>query len=229
MDEATLRLPFDKAIAALKSKIPLGSTSWKTYEGQLNDVVFSVAGITKASLLEDIQALVIRQLELGIDVDAFRKSFNGLLEKSGWSLSGGKAYRAELVIQQNVRSSYSAGQYKQMTDPAVMKTTGAWLWRHRDSRIPRPAHKALDGALLDPNSDFWDKGGWPPCGFGCKCRIFKVSKRELGDRKLQEPPAVSTIVDKGFDFIPGKTTAAQKKQLIKDAKARLPKAFADLI
>ncbi len=228
MDEGTLRLTFPEAIAALKSKLPLGSTSWKTYEGQLQDVVFSVAGITKASLLADIQNLIVKQLETGVTVEGFKRDFGALIDKSGWNPAN-KGYRTELILQQNVRSAYSAGQYKQMTDPAIMKTTGAWLWRHRDSRIPRPTHKALDGALLDPNSDFWDKGGWPPCGFGCKCRVFKVSKRELGDRKLQEPPAVSTIVDKGFGFIPGKTSAAQKKQLLKDAKARLPKAFADLI
>ena len=109
MNEATLRLPFDKAIAYLRDKLPLPSTSWKTYSGQLQDVAFTVAGITKASLLSDLQALVIRQLEQGVDVDAFRKSFDDLLTKSGWNLSGGKAYRSELVIQQNVRSSYSAG------------------------------------------------------------------------------------------------------------------------
>jgi hypothetical protein len=83
--------------------------------------------------------------------------------------------------------------------------------------------------LLDPNSDFWDKGGFPPCGFGCKCSVFKVAKQELGDRLLQAPPPVSLIVDKGFEFIPGKTTAEQKKRLLKNAKTKLPKAFADLL
>jgi hypothetical protein len=229
VDESTLRLTFPEAIAYLKAKLPLGSTSYKTYEGQLQDVVFAISGITQASLLADIQAIVIRQLETGVTIDAFKRDFNSALEKAGWQLKGDRAYRAELVIQQNVRSAYSAGQYQQMTDPAIMKTTGAWLWRHRDSRIPRPTHKALDGSLLDPNSDFWDKGGWPPCGFGCKCRIFKVSKRELGDRIPQAPPPVSTIVDKGFGFIPGKTSAQQKKQLLEDAKAKLPNAFADLL
>lgn len=164
MDEGTLRLTFPEAIAALKSKLPLGSTSWKTYEGQLQDVVFSVAGITKASLLADIQNLIVKQLETGITVEGFKKNFDTLIDKSGWNPAN-RGYRTELILQQNLKNAHARGRWEQMRSPAIAKTRKYWEWRHRDSRVPRPHHLAQDGKVYPADADLW-KAIFPP-PFGC--------------------------------------------------------------
>jgi SPP1 gp7 family putative phage head morphogenesis protein len=234
VDESTLRLTFPEAIAYLKAKIPLGSTSYKTYEGQLQDVVFSVAGITKASLLADIQAIVIRQLEQGVDIGGFKKNFNGFLEKAGWNLAGDasaprvRAYRAELVISQNVRTSYSRGRWEQMRSPTVAKTRKYWEWRHRDSRVPRPHHLKLDGMVFPADAEVWRSIFPPP--FSCKCTAHALSDRDLERLGLtvSEPPPLDTIAEKGFDqgF---SDLPKERERLLSEAQKRLPPEFANLL
>lgn len=226
LTDEILRLEFPQAIKFMRDKIPLPSTSWLQYSGEVNQIAFTVAGITKLSLLSDLQALVIRQLELGVDVDAFRKSFDDLLTKSGWNLSGGKAYRAELVIQQNVRSAYSRGRWEQIQKGRDRKP---YLeWRHRDSRVPRPHHLAQDAKVYPADADVW-KAIFPP-PFGCKCTAHALSDRDLERLGLNvsEPPPLKDIAEKGFDqgF---SELPKERKRLVIEAKARLPKGFADLI
>lgn len=227
MDEATLRLSFPEAIAALKSKIPLPSTSWKTYEGQLQDVVFSVAEISKVSLLSDIQALIIKQLETGVTVEGFKKNFSTLIDKSGWNPAN-RGYRTELILQQNVRTSYSRGRWEQMRSPAIAKARPYWEWRHRDSRVPRPHHLAQDGKVYPADAEIWK--AIFPSPWGCRCTAHALSDRDLERLGLtvSEPPALDTIAEKGFDqgF---SDLPKERDRLLAEAKARLPKVFAGLL
>jgi uncharacterized protein with gpF-like domain len=228
MDEATLRLSFPEAIAALKSRIPVPSTSWAQFEGQLQDVVFQISGITQVSLLADIQALVIRQLEQGVDIDGFKKNFGNLLDKAGWQLKGDRAYRAELVISQNVRTSYSRGRWEQMRSPAIAKARPYWQFVHRDSRVPRPKHKALDLSVFPANSEVFKAIMPPP--WNCKCTVHALSERDLKREglKVGKPPDLDTIQEPGFGY-GFSELPKERERLLKDAKARLPKAFADLL
>jgi len=227
MDESTLRLTFPEAIAAIKSKVPFPSTSWKTYSGQLNDVVFSIAGITKVSLLADIQALIVKQLETGITVEGFKKNFNALIDKSGWNPAN-KGYRTELILQQNVRTSYSRGRWEQMRSPTIAKQRPYWEWRHRDSRVPRPHHLDQDGKVYPADAEVF-KAIFPP-PFGCKCTAHALSDRDLERLGLNvsEPPALHTIAEKGFDqgF---SDLPKERDRLIAEAKKRLPSKFAALL
>lgn len=226
MDESTLRLTMPEAIASLKKKVPVSSKSWKQYQGQIQEYVWVVSGITKASLLADLQAAVIRQLEQGIDVDDFRKEFDDLLTKSGWNLPGGRAYRADLVIQQNVRTAYSRGRFDQMRSPSVAKTRKYWQWQWRDSRVPREHHKALDLSVFPANSEVFKAIMPPP--WGCKCTVFALSERDLerDGLKVGKPPSLDSIREPGFGY--GFTTLPEERdRLLAEAKKRLPPEFAD--
>jgi SPP1 gp7 family putative phage head morphogenesis protein len=225
MDEATLRLAFPEAIAYVRNKIPLPSKSWKTYSGQLQDVAFTVAQITELSLLADIQALVIKQLETGITIDGFKRDFDALLDKSGYNLAN-RGYRAELVIQQNVRTAYSRGRWEQHKQ--VRDRRPYLQWRHRDSRVPRPHHLAQDGKVYSLDADVWRSIFPPP--WGCRCSAFALSDADL-DRmglSVSDPPPLKDIAEPGFDqgF---SELPKERERLVKQAKARLPKEFANLI
>jgi hypothetical protein len=234
MDESTLRLTFPEAIAYLKAKIPLGSTSYKTYEKQLQDVVFAIGGITQASLLADIQQIVIRQLETGVTIDAFKRDFNSALEKSGWNLAGDasaprvRAYRAELVISQNVRTAYSRGRFEQMRSPSVAKARPYWQWQWRDSRVPREHHKALDLSVFPANSEVFKAIMPPP--WGCKCSVHALSERDLKREglKVGKPPDLDTIREPGFGH-GFSELPKERDRLLAEAAKRLPPEFADLL
>jgi Phage Mu protein F like protein len=227
MDEATLRLTMPEAIASIKSKIPFPSNSWKTYSGQLQDVAFTISGVTQLTLLAEIQALVINNLETGITIDGFKRDFNNALDKAGFNLAN-RGYRAELILQQNVRAAYSRGRWEQMRSPSVAKTRKYWEWRHRDSRVPRPHHLAQDAKVYPADAEVW-KAIFPP-PFGCKCTAHALSDRDL-DRlglTVSKPPPLKDVAEPGFDqgF---SELPKERDRLLKEAKARLPKEFANLI
>ena len=227
MDKSTLRLTFPEAIAALKSKIPLPSTSWRQYSGEVQQVAFTVAKITQLSLLADIQALVIHQLETGVEVDTFKARFSELLDKSGFNLAN-RGYRSELVIQQNVRTSYSRGRWEQMRSPAIAKARPYWQWQWRDSRVPREHHLAQDGKVYPADADAWAAIFPPP--FSCKCTAHALSDRDLERLGLSvsEPPPLKDIAEKGFDqgF---SELPKERDRLVAEAIKRLPPEFADLL
>ena len=212
-----LNLPFPEAIAALKKKLPTPSTSWKDYSGQAQEMAFTVSQITSASLLADIQALVIRNLEQGVDVDQFKKDFGALLDKSGWNLEN-LGYRAELVMSQNLRASYSRGRWEQLQ--AGTKTRPFLEWRHRDSRVPRAKHIEQDGKVYPASADIW-KAIFPN-PFGCKCTAHALSKSDLERLgvKVSEPPALDDIREPGFGY-----GFSSPQQLKTDAIRRLPSEF----
>lgn len=211
----------------MREKIPLPSTSWRQYSGEVQQIVFSIAGITKASLLADIQALIVKQLETGITVEGFKKNFDTLIDKSGWNPAN-KGYRTELILQQNVRTSYSRGRWEQMRSPTIAKQRPYWEWRHRDSRVPRPHHLAQDGKVYPADADVWDAIFPPP--FSCRCTAHALSDRDLKRLGLtvSEPPALKDIAEKGFDqgF---SDLPKERDRLLADAAKRLPPEFADLL
>jgi SPP1 gp7 family putative phage head morphogenesis protein len=223
MDKATLRLAFPEAIAYLRNKVPLPSKSWETYSGQLQDVAFTVAQITELSLLADIQALVVKQLEAGITIEGFKRDFGNLLDKAGYNL-GNRGYRTELIIQQNVTTAYSRGRWEQHKQ--VRDRKPYLQWRHRDSRVPRPHHLAQDGKVYPADSEIF-KAIFPP-PFGCRCSAFALSDADL-DRmglKVSKPPALKDVAEPGFDqgF---SELPKERDRLLKEAKKRLPPEFAD--
>jgi hypothetical protein len=103
-----------------------------------------------------------------------------------------------------------AGRWRQMTDPEVLAQRPYLLYRHGDSRVPRPHHLAWDGLMLAANDPWW-KTHYPPNGWGCKCRVFSVGPRDLDrmgksgpDRAPESPIDPETGapvgIDRGWDY-----------------------------
>lgn len=227
MDEATLRLEFPQAIKFMRDKIPLPSTSWQQYSAELQEYIFVISGITRASLLADIQDSIVKQLETGITIEGFKKNFDTLIDKSGWNPAN-KGYRTELILQQNVRTAYSRGRWEQMRSPSIAKSRPYWEFRHRDSRVPRPHHLAQDGKVYPADSEIF-KAIFPP-NFGCKCTAHALSDADIKrlGLKVDTPPPLEDVADKGwghgFSELP-----KERDRLLSEAKQRLPPEFADLL
>jgi hypothetical protein len=192
---------------------------------------FMVAGAYKADLLADFRGSVDKAITKGITLDEFRNDFDGIVAKHGWSYNGSRNWRSELIYSINIRTAYAAGRWMQLTDPDQLKVLPYLEYRHGDSRHPRPQHLAWNGITL-PAIDPWWKAHYPPCGWGCKCRVFGATKREYakakGDGKGSAPPSPidpkmgePVGIDKGWGYNVG--TAAQKKyNILKSAVSRLP-------
>jgi SPP1 gp7 family putative phage head morphogenesis protein len=237
------RLPFDKALSWLKQQVPVPSERWDDFIDSSRDWAFTVSGITKAQALQSVFELTQQAIAEGTLLEDFKASFNEALERSGYSPM--KPHRVRLVLLQNLRTSYGAGRYQQMSDPETMRRTPYWQWVHDDPITPRPSHKALDGMVFRADDPMWQTG-FPPSGFGCRCKVVRLSDRQLRKEglSLSDPLPSSTIVDKrtgtrttvpavvvggkltpvvdpGFAFAPGASTLEQRSRILADALQRL--------
>ncbi|NJR38540.1 MAG: hypothetical protein HC781_06435 [Leptolyngbyaceae cyanobacterium CSU_1_4] len=250
MPEATwVNLPFAEAIAFFKQKLPLPTSSYTEIIDEAQDWAFTVAGIAKADLLNDVYGAIVKALEDGTTLEEFTQDFDIAAAKAGWQPPPGSegkwgGWRMELIYMQNLRGAYAAGRFKQMRDPEVATARPYWLWRHRDSRVPRAVHLALDGKVFRGDSVFWDAGGYPPCGYGCKCGVFALSQRDLErrGRKVEDAPTETLtiedkltgerqqipalngqpIVDPGFVHAAGTSKPEQRQSVLNRSLARLP-------
>lgn len=224
------RLDFSEAIAYFAQKLNLDTDTWVEGQGIVQDAAFTVAA-AKGALLQEIRDAVDRALAEGKSVQEFLKDFDTIADRwsDDWNRNGNRAWRGQLIYEQNLRNAYAAGRYVQMTEPGVMKLRPYWQWRHGGSRDPRPAHLALDGLVFEAGKLPFH----PPGGFNCRCKVFSLSRRDLerkglkvsslkrGDMvevlnpKTGERQKVKLEADPGFGHIPGTSTQKQREAILR--------------
>jgi hypothetical protein len=176
-------LSFAEQIAYFKGKLNLPTARWDDIRGAAHDRAFIVAGAAKADLLADLHTAVLKGIEDGTTLEEFRRDFDEIVAKHGWTGWTGEdsvpgvAWRTRVIYETNLRTSYAAGRWAQIKE---VKAERPYLqYRHNDSVLhPRPLHKSWDGLVLAVDDPWW-RTHWPPNGWGCKCRAFALSARDL--------------------------------------------------
>jgi Phage Mu protein F like protein len=223
---ADTQLPFQQAIDYFAEKTNLDTDSWIEGQGIVQQAAFTVAA-AKGALLQDIRTATAKAINQGISIAEFAKEFGKIADRysANWELKGDRAWRGQLIYEQNLRQAYAAGRYAQMTDPETLRRRPYWQWRHGDSRNPRPVHLALDGKVFPADSLPWHV----PLGFGCKCQIFSLSQRDIDrenltvetlvpgqdinytDPKTGQTRPIKLEPDKGFDWKPDRNLTPQRR------------------
>ena len=215
-------LPFLEAIAFFRQKLNLPTAGWTDLWRGEHSRAFTIAGALRDDLLADFRTAVDKATADGITLEDFRKDFDRIAATYGWSYNGARGWRSRVIYETNIRTSYQAGRYQQMTDPDVRRYRPYWRYRHGDSVHPRPQHLAWDGLVLPADDPWWDDH-YPPNGWGCKCRVEALSERQLQalgkaepdsapdvttrewvDKKTGEVHDVPVGIDPGWDYNPGK-------------------------
>jgi len=170
-------LPFTEAIDYLQGKVNLPTQSWTDiWEGQ-HAKAFTVAGATKEELLTDLHSTINKAIDEGMTIDQFRAQFDDIVKRHGWSYNGGRNWRSRVIYETNMRTAYMAGRYEQLQ--AVKKRRPYWQYDHSDFVThPRPEHEAWDGLVIHADNPWWDTH-YPPNGWGCRCSVRALSKRDL--------------------------------------------------
>ncbi|SDA18147.1 Phage Mu protein F like protein [Pseudomonas sp. NFPP10] len=219
-------LPFQEQIDYFRGKTDIPSRTWTDIYQVEHDWAFVVAGTTKRSLLSDMRGAVEKAITTGLTLEQFRKDFDQIVSKHGWQYNGGLGWRSRVIYETNLRQSYNAGREAQMADPELRKRRPFAVYRHGDSAHPRPQHLAWDGTVL-PLDDPWWATHSPQNGWGCKCKKYMLSQRDVDRQGLKVGPApvveyenrtiginspngprvvrVPKGIDPGFDFAPGQS------------------------
>lgn len=221
-------LPFREQLAFFLRKLQLPTRAWTDVYAAEHDVAFMVAGAMKASLLSDLHGAVEKAIQGESTIQAFRKEFDQVVEAHGWAYKGGRNWRTRVIYDTNVRQSYNAGREAQMADPQLKKRRPYGLYKHGDSVNPRPQHLAWDGLVL-PLDDPWWATHSPQNGWGCKCKKYMLSERDVQRRGLKVGTAPEVVweekvvgvqgpsprvvrvpqgIDPGFEYRPGTSRAS---------------------
>jgi SPP1 gp7 family putative phage head morphogenesis protein len=112
------------------------------------------------------------------------------------------------VVRTNVSTSYNAGRYSAMADPAVKALRPFWKYvTAKDDRV-RDDHAALEGNLYEADSAEGN-AYYPPLGFNCRCQMVSQSARQASatGTPVERGPSTDSdgntiLPDQGFEAPP---------------------------
>lgn len=186
-------LPFKEAIDLYRSKVRLPTRHWTDLWQGMHARAFVIAGATKDALLADFQKSIQKAIEKGTTLAEFRKDFDKIVARHGWSYRGTRGWRSRVIYNTNIRMAHAAGRWAQIQR---VKDTRPYL-RYvavLDSRT-RPLHRAWHGTVLLAD-DAWWKTHYPPNGWYCRCTVQSLSKRDMkrwGYQPSKKAPLINPL------------------------------------
>jgi SPP1 gp7 family putative phage head morphogenesis protein len=180
--------PFSEAINFLKNKLNIPTEHWDDMMGEIHAKGFTVAGATKIAMVEDFHQSLNDMLANGKTIADFRKDFDSIVEKYGWSYIGKRGWRTSTIYDNNMRNARMAGKWaqyqrvKKLRPYLQYKTAG-------DSRV-RPKHEKWHNWVIHIDDIWWDTH-YPPNDFGCRCGARSLSERQvkkMGLKVIKSPP-----------------------------------------
>ncbi len=241
-DVAYGSLPFREQIEFFRRKVNVNTERWTDVWEAAHDHAFMVAGANRADLVADFRAAVERAIAEGATLEDFRKDFDRIVAKYGWSYNGGRNWRSRVIYETNLRTSYAAGRWAQLQEER--KWRPYWQYVHSDAvEHPRPLHVAWDGLILAADDPWW-LTHFPPNGWGCQCSVQSLAARDLKrmgktgpDQAPDDGTHVVTVgkrgpapfdvetpvgVDPGFGYAPGRAAFERLVQESLGKHAALP-------
>lgn len=219
-------LPFREQAEFFRRKLNMPTEAWTDVYAQQQNYSFMVAGANRNDLVADFRAAVDKAITDGGTLEDFRRDFDEIVARYGWSYNGGRNWRSRVIFETNLNTTYMAGRYEQLM--AVREDRPYWQYLHSDAvEEPRPLHEGWDGMVLRWDDPWWQYH-FPTNGWGCQCRVIALSdsdlqrmgkdgpdtappieweERVIGQRSPGGPMTVRVPrgVDPGFEYVPGRS------------------------
>lgn len=190
-------LPFDEAIEFFASKRVVSPAEFAAVRGRFRAGAFTARHLTAGTAMQlahTATASAVAGASIPSVVSALR---------ADPSLLGIDRGYLSTVVRTNSATSYNAGRYQAMTDPAVLSLRPYWLYVTAGDERVRDEHQVLEGKMFEADSD---EGNlyYPPLGFNCRCSMVSQSRRQFEARggELQAGPVDGADITAGFDQPP---------------------------
>ncbi|HWR12479.1 MAG TPA: phage minor head protein [Rectinemataceae bacterium] len=203
------------ALAFLRRKKIVPIERWDEISGAEHAHAFTVSHVTNTEALEAIRGQLIKAMEDGVPYEKFRVGFLETMQKNGWYLNPERKddmaydnWRMGVIHDTNMRTSYSAGRYRQSVQISSMRPY--WLYKQKQRPTKRQEHEPLHNLALPCDDSFWDKY-YPPNGWGCECYVQTLSSKqyEAGSFKKEVPGDFSpATIPTEWQHNPGKEVLA---------------------
>lgn len=220
------------------------SFSFEDVEPMEHAVSFTVAKAMQVDVLEAIQEELKKALEEGVPYRQFAKDLEPRLRKLGWwgvkemrdPVTGemrkvrlGSPRRLKTIYRANMRSARAAGQWDRIQ--RTKKALPYLMYLLGPSEKHRPHHQAKAGMVLPVDDPFW-RAWYPPNGWGCKCHVRQITRREAERRGISQSPRIETReelvartgeikeipigIDAGWEMNPGAYRQANVEAFLRD-------------
>lgn len=214
-----------EAVRYFRSKGIAVTENWHDLWQEAQARAFTVTGITKLDLLQDIRGAVDMAIREGRTERWFLNELAPVLKKKGWwgkkevtdphtgevrYVRQGSPARLKLIYRQNVQSAYMAGRYKRQLENA----DHAPYWRYiavLDQKT-RPAHAALNGKVFRYDDPFWG-AMYPPNGWMCRCRVAAYSESRLKRRGLKVESSDGHMVTREVETVNRRTGEVTRRSV----------------
>lgn len=186
--------PFQEAVDFFRQKVDMPTEAWTDLREGMHSRAFVVAGATKAELLSDFRGALQDAIEKGETLADFRKRFDEIVTRHGWSYNGSRGWRSAVIYDTNLRMAHSAGRWQQINTRAEQEAAKGRTLYIRYSAVldgrTRPAHKRWHDIVLPHDDPFW-RTHYPPNGWRCRCSVQILTERQLkryGLKPTETPP-----------------------------------------
>ncbi|WOA52509.1 phage head morphogenesis protein [Dickeya solani] len=184
----------EEAIRYFESKGYTIGFNWHDVEARTHATAFTVAGILKQDVLEDIRGGLNQALTNGETLEQFRRRLTPILEQKGWLGTGLKAdedgvlegkkltpRRLKTIFETNMQAAYNAGRYEEQIANVAFRPYFQRI-AVMDAHT-RPKHAALNGYTARADDPVW-RFMYPPDGYHCRCRVRALSQPDVDARNI---------------------------------------------
>lgn len=216
----------EEAIKYFESKGYAIGFNWYDVQTVAHARAFTVAGVLKLDVLNDIRTSLTDALANGNTYAEFVKQLQPVLESKGWIGKGlvadpetgelqGKQLtprRLQTIFDTNIASSYGAGRYKQqmanVADRPYFERVAVM-----DTHT-RPKHAGLNGFTAAADDPVWEFL-YPPDGYHCRCRIRARSQSDVEKYGLTVQSSEGRLVEVEQEY-------GQPGNLVKTTGLKMP-------
>ncbi len=212
------------------------SFDWRDVEPEEHAIAFTAAKAMNLDVLEALQGAIQTAIDEGIPFEQFQKELRPRLRKLGWwgvkeqvdpvtgearKVQLGSPRRLKTIYRANMRSARAAGQWDRIQ--RTKRALPYLMYLLGPSERHRPHHEAKAGLVLPVDDPFW-QSWYPPNGWGCKCHVRQITRREAErvgvsdspdvpmreviNRRTGEIKTIPSGIDPGWERNPGEHRAA---------------------
>ncbi len=192
-------LPNKEAIVHFNGKALLTSESYLDVKSYEHALAFTVAGLMDEDLLKDVRDAVASAMENGTDFRTFKQTLKPYLMAKGWlaetlddgtqQLVAGSNRRLRTIYSTNLQTAYSAGQWERIQQ--TKKFLPYLQYMPSVSENPRLSHKRYYGLCRPTDDPIW-QSIMPPNGWGCKCWVKQLTRRQAEEVGISEKTELDT-------------------------------------
>ena len=215
MQASELRAQFNRppaaALAFFRQKGMLVSQRWTDVWQAAHAKAFTVAGVLKLDVLQDIRDALDSAMANGEPFASFQQRLIPVLQAKGWwgkaidtdtgeitqtigdkglPATLGTPRRLKTIFQTNLQSAYMAGRHQGML--ASADTHPYWQYVAVLDFRTRDSHAAMHGKVFRYDDPIWDTH-YPPNGYNCRCRVRPLSQHSLNEEKLALSSSVGQL------------------------------------